>query len=153
MSHRYAQTPKPKMTKDEHINFEFTNWLHDMAPWDLFFTGTFAWESSLQATRKSFQNFMKNNLPGVSYFFVSEKNPLRPGYHIHALMADATGVYRKGIWALWKKKYGLNRLEPIRSRMDVEKYTTKHCVSYLTKGVGDYDFVINDPELWNKNKK
>ena len=141
------------LTKDEHINFEFTNWLHDMAPWDLFFTGTFEWESSLQATRKAFQKFMSKNLPNVSYFFVSEKNPSRPGYHIHALMADATGLYRKGVWALWKKKYGMNRLEPIRSRLDVEKYTTKHCVTYLTKGVGDYDFQINDPELWHKNKK
>ena len=32
--------------------------------------------------------------------------------------------------------------------MDVEKYTTKHCVSYLTKGVGDYDFVIMTQWLW-----
>ena len=141
------------VTKDEHINFEFTNWLHDMAPWDLIFTGTFEWESSLQATRKAFQKFMSKNCPGVTYFFVSEKNPSRPGYHIHALLCNATGLYRKGVWALWKKKYGMNRLEPIRSRLDVEKYTTKHCVTYLTKGVGDYDFQINDPELWHKNKK
>lgn len=141
------------MTKLEDLNFQFTNWLHDMAPWDLFFTGTFEWESSLTATRRAFQNFMKKHLPDVSYFFVSEKNPNRPGYHIHALMADCTGVYRKRIWERWKLKYGMNRLEPIRSRHDVEKYTTKHCTSYLTKGIGDYDFKLTDPELWKKNKR
>ena len=51
-------------------------------------------------------------------------------------------------WNKWFKRFGINRLEPVRSRLKVEKYTSKHCANYLTKGFGHYDFKLNDPGLW-----
>ena len=138
------------MTKEEDLKFQFTNWLHDLAPWELFFTGTFAWESSNSAAQRSFQKFMSSSMPGVSYFYVTEKNPSRPGYHIHALIHGAETYRRKTIWKKWYKRFGINKLEPIKSKKKVEDYTTKHCATYLTKGIGWYDFQLNDSELWSK---
>lgn len=134
------------------LNFEFTNWLHSLAPWELFFTGTFSWESTNQAAQRGFEKFMKKEMPGVTYFYVTEKNPSRPGYHIHALISGAETYLRKAIWKKWYKRFGINKLEPVRSRAKVEKYTTKHCANYLTKGYGWYNFKINDSELWHKAK-
>lgn len=135
------------------LNFEFTNWLHALAPWELFFTGTFAWEASNGAAQRSFQSFMHKEMPDVTWFYVTEKNPSRPGYHIHALISGAETYRRTAIWKKWFKRFGINKLEPVRSRKKVEAYTTKHCANYLTKGYGWYDFEINDSDLFNRAKK
>ena len=142
--------PEIRMTNTEDLNFQFTNWLHDLAPWELFFTGTFSWEASNAACQRAWKRFMKKQMPDVTWFMVTEKNPQRPGYHIHALMQGTETYRRKTIWNRWYKRYGINKLEPIKSRKNVEDYTTKHCSNYLTKGVGWYDFEINDRDLWSK---
>ena len=74
----------------------------------------------------------------VSWFYVTEKNPSRPGYHIHALIHGVDGYSSKTLWNKWFKRFGINRLEPVRSRMKVEEYTSKHCCDYLTKGYWFY---------------
>lgn len=141
------------MTKKESLSFEFSNWLHNLAPWELFFTGTFSWEASNGAAQRSFQRFMHKHMPDCTWFYVTEKNPSRPGYHIHALISGAETYRRKAIWKKWFKRFGINKLEPVRSRKKVEDYTTKHCANYLTKGYGWYDFEINDSDLFNRAKK
>ena len=92
-------------------------------------------------------------MPDCTWFYVTEKNPSRPGYHIHALISGAETYRRKAIWKKWFKRFGINKLEPVRSRKKVEDYTTKHCANYLTKGYGWYDFEINDSDLFNRAKK
>tara|TARA_B100000927_G_scaffold254490_1_gene220752 strand:+ start:290 stop:730 length:441 start_codon:yes stop_codon:yes gene_type:complete len=141
------------MASNEHLRFEFTNWLHDMAPWEWFFTGTFSYEASNAAAQRAWKRFMTKYMSDVSWFYVTERNPSRPGYHIHALLHGVDGYSSTAIWNKWFKRFGINRLEPVRSRMKVEEYTTKHCANYLTKGYGHYDFELNDKGLWANAKK
>ena len=136
--------------REGDLKWEFAKWLHELAPWELFFTGTFEWEASNSSAQRAFKSFMQKNMSDVSYFFVTEKNPSRPGYHIHALMSGAETYKRTTIWSRWFKRFGINKLEPVRSRKKVEEYTTKHCANYLLKGVGWYDLEINDSSLWSK---
>lgn len=138
------------MASNEHLNYEFTNWLHNLAPWQWFFTGTFKYEASNAAAQRAWTRFMEKYMSDVSWFYVTEKNPSRSGYHIHALIHGVDGYSSNRIWGKWFKRFGINRLEPVRSRHKVEKYTTKHCANYLTKGYGHYDFKINDSGLWAK---
>lgn len=146
-------TASDGLSRKESLTWEFSNWLHSLAPWELFFTGTFSYEASNESCQRSFKSFMNKYMSDVSWFYVTEKNPNRPGYHIHALIHGAEGYSRKTIWNKWFKRFGINKLEPVRSRMKVEKYTTKHCTTYLTKGFGWYDLKINDPNLWNQSKR
>ena len=136
------------MASNEHLNYEFTNWLHNLAPWQWFFTGTFSYEASNAAAQRSWNRFMAKHMSDVSWFYVTEKNPSRSGYHIHALLHGVDGYSSNRIWGKWFKRFGINRLEPVRSRHKVEQYTTKHCANYLTKGYGHYDFKLNSPGLW-----
>ena len=70
----------------------------------------------------------------MSYFYAVEPNPSREGSHVHALWADARGVYCKEAWAAWFKHHGRARIEVVRNHEDVSSYCAKHLVaSYTTK--------------------
>ena len=142
-----------EMASNEHLNFEFVNWLHGMAPWQWFFTGTFSYEASNASAQRAWTKFMRKHMSDVSWFYVTERNPSRAGYHVHALLHGVDGYSSTSIWKAWFKRFGINRLEPVRSRRKVEEYTTKHCANYLLKGYGHYDFQINDKGLWSQASK
>jgi hypothetical protein len=108
---------------------EMAQWVHTLAPWDVILHLTFAWQSSLDSARRCFEKFMSKRYPRVSYFYALEANPSRDGFHVHALWADAAGVFRKEVWAAWFKSYGRARIEPVRSVDDVAAY----CSKYVTK--------------------
>jgi hypothetical protein len=65
----------------------------------------------------------------LSYFYAIEENPGEPGHHIHALFADCVEIYRKEMWAAWLKRFGRNRVEPVKNLGDVVDY----CSKYVTK--------------------
>jgi hypothetical protein len=108
--------------------YELVNWMHTLAQWDLYFTGTFRWEASVDSARRTFERWMRRLLPDVSYFYALERNPSRDGHHVHGLFANTAGVYRKSVWHNWFEAYGRNTLEPIRSKGQVEDYCSKYCV-------------------------
>ena len=124
--------------------------MHELAPWDVFFTGTFKGHYSEQQTQRAFEKFMQRSFSGVTYFYVIEHNPTREGHHVHALMYSADPIWREEMNQTWYQRFGLAKVEKIRSKRDVESYCTKHVRNYLTKGGGWWNYQINDPLLFHK---
>jgi hypothetical protein len=124
-------------------NAQMADWVNWLAPWEVI--AHLTWKDridahgvpygiSMDSARKAYERFMQRELPRVSYFYAIEPNPSRAGCHVHALWADAKGVYRQEAWAAWFQRYGRARIEPVRSQSDVSDYCAKHLVaSYTTK--------------------
>lgn len=121
-----------------------SNWVHGLAPWTVFGTFTFGWESSIDAATRAFERFMRKHAPDVSYFFAVERNPSRDGNHIHAVLADTEGMSRRAMWDAWFKRFGRARIEPCRSLDDV----TGYCAKYVTKEGAWWNFKLVSPTLW-----
>ena len=85
-------------------------------------------------------DFMREVLPGVSYFVAVEANPSSPGHHIHATWAGCGSLRRKVIWKRWFGLYGRNLIEPIRGKRDALNYVCKS-LSYAAK----------DPIWWDED--
>lgn len=125
------------------------SWIQSLAPWQLMGTFTFRPGGSycykrkqyvertipLDSVNRIFRKWIDKKLPSISAYWAIEPNPSREGYHVHSLWADAQSVYRKEAWADWLKKFGFNRIEPVRSVHDVSQYASK----YLCKGDSWYD--------------
>lgn len=78
-----------------------------------------------------YERFMQGALPGISYFYAIEENPSRDGHHVHALW-DSLGAPRKATHREWLKRYGRNRIEPVRNFDDVVSYCSKYVVKERT---------------------
>ena len=120
-------------------NSQMAHWVSSLAPWQV--VAHLTWRDrigddgiargiSVDSAAKSYEKFMRKELPQLSYFYAVEPNPSRYGTHIHAMWADAGGVYRKEVWAAWFKRFGRARIEPVNSINDVSGYLSK----YVTKG-------------------
>lgn len=70
---------------------------------------------------------MRKALPGVGYFYAIEENPSRDGHHVHAFW-DSVDAPRKATHREWLKRYGRNRIEPVRGFSDVVNYCSKYVV-------------------------
>ena len=143
--------PTPKVK--EHELQQLSQWVHCLAPWSVFFTGTFEGEYSEASCQRAFERYAKKTLPGVSYFYSIESNPSRAGHHVHALLADCAGMKRTEMWEAWFKRFGRARVEPVRSIADVSEYCSKHLTSYLTKARGWWNFHLGSPDLWHRQAK
>jgi hypothetical protein len=106
---------------------EMAAWVFDLGPWPVCAHHTFRWESSLDSTRRVYERFMRKALPGVGYFYAIEENPSRDGHHVHALW-DSLDAPRKATHREWLKRYGRNRIEPVRGFSDVVNYCSKYVV-------------------------
>ena len=40
------------------------------------------------------------------------------------------GLYRKDLWADWKKQYGMNRIEPVKNISEATGYALKKVLNY-----------------------
>ena len=115
-------------TKDRSgIVQEMAAWVFTLGPWPVCAHHTFRWESSLDSTRRVYERFMRTALPGVGYFYAIEENPSRDGHHVHALW-DSLDAPRKATHREWLKRYGRNRIEPVRGFSDVVNYCSKYVV-------------------------
>ena len=144
---------KPTDKVREHEINDISEWVYGLAPWSLFFTGTFRGEYTEAAAQRAFERFTKKNYPQLTYFYSLERNPSRVGHHVHVLFSKSEGMYRKQFWNKWFTQYGRNKLEPINSREDVANYCTKHLAGYLTKSGGWWNYRLANPDLWHQNKK
>jgi len=125
------------------------SFVRTMAPWELFFTGTFSKPCGLFEAGKIFEAFMDREVPRVSYFYAVEKNPGGLGHHIHGLLYGTKDLRRCVVWKKWFDRYGRNRLEPIRNHKSVTDYSTK----YVIKEGALWWYRLNDPVLANMQKE
>lgn len=125
---------------------ELGNWVASLAPWRVIAHHTFVWEASIWSAQKSYERFMQRECKDVSYFYAVEQNPSRDGHHVHALWADCEGVQRSRIFERWKGRYGRNRIEPVRSVMDV----TDYCSKYVTKEGAWWNVKVVSPHLFHR---
>ena len=112
-------------TSSRELTDSMSEWVHSLAPWSVIAHHTFAWEASLWSCRRVYERFMRESLPGVSYFYAIEQNPSRDGHHVHALW-DSISAPRKATHREWLKRYGRNRIEPVRNFSDVVDYCSKY---------------------------
>jgi hypothetical protein len=141
---------------------QMADWVNWLAPWQVI--AHLTWKDwlddhgfphgiTVEGARKSFEKFMRRELPRLSYFYAIEPNPSREGSHVHALWADCGSVLttrrRSGdlvravagpegavdVWQSWFNRYGRAKIELVRSHDDVTRYCAKHLASsYTTKG-------------------
>jgi hypothetical protein len=113
-------------------------WIRKMADWEVMATFTFRWQASVWSAMRAYKKVMAKRLAGVSYYAVTERNPSRDGYHLHALWADCKTVSRKVEWQNWFEKYGRALIEPVKSADDVSGYASK----YLAKEETHLEIVL-----------
>jgi hypothetical protein len=126
------------MTQKTDLVESMATWVNGLAPWCVFATHTFSWEASLWSSRRVYERFMRQALPTLSYFYAVEQNPSRDGHHVHA-MWDSLGAPRKATHREWLKRYGRNRIEPVRGFADVVGY----CSKYVCKEGAWWDFHLS----------
>jgi len=136
------------MTQEQFAkeNCPMFQWVRGLAFWDVIAHLTFRWEASIPSTQRCFEKFMRLKLPGVSYFYAIEQNPNRLGNHVHCLMANTAGMSRQKAWDAWFKKYGRNRIEPVKNSDDVASY----CSKYVTKELDTWwNVKLVTADLWH----
>jgi hypothetical protein len=112
--------------KTADYQIQLSDWVQSVAPWEIFVTMTYRWEASSGSAAKCFEKFMRQEMRGISYFYVVEQNPDGVGHHVHAVWCDCGDRLRTEIWQKWYERYGINRIEPIHSRENVTDYCAKH---------------------------
>jgi hypothetical protein len=124
--------------KNRELIGEMSQWVNSLASWSVIAHHTFSWEASLWSCRRVYERFMRESLPGLSFFYAIEQNPSRDGHHVHA-MWDSLGAPRKATHREWLKRYGRNRIEPVRNFGDVVSY----CAKYVVKEGTWWDFHLD----------
>lgn len=110
--------------------WEYAEWVKDLAPWDTYFTNTFRWPASEDSARRLWERWIRRQQPGVPVFYGIDPNPSGDGgHHVHALIASSGGCYRKDAWSDWWKRYGTNRVVPVESIGGVSGYIAKYPLS------------------------
>ena len=141
---------------------QMAEWVNYLAPWKLIAHLTWSdWIDdkgvphgiTVGGASRSFERFMRKELPRVSYFYAVEPNPSREGSHVHALWCDLQDLVTKRIggaelvrsvrgaegavdvYQKWFERFGRARIEVVRNHADVTNYCGKHLVaaSYTTK--------------------
>ena len=88
------------------------DYVSSLAPWEDFWTPTFAKARSCHVAARLFEKFMSEQFHQVSYFYAVERNPGEWGHHVHAVIVDLP-VKRRVAFQLWFERHGRNRLVPI----------------------------------------
>ena len=139
--------PEPDGTREQIAEF-----MDGLAPWQVFFTGTFKGSFTESQTQRAFEKFMQRNYSEITYFYVIEHNPSREGHHVHAVMYSGEPIWRDSLNQAWFGRFGYAKVEKINSRADVASYCSKHVNNYLTKGGGWWNYKINDSEIWHAHR-
>jgi len=109
--------------------WEVEAWVHKLAPWDVWFTGTFRYPIyKCDVASGITERFMAHNLPARPVFYAVEWHPGGHGCHVHALIASSGSCYRSGLWRSWFDRYGRARVEPVKQADQVSSYCAKYCI-------------------------
>jgi hypothetical protein len=146
-----AENPNLKITdrsyEDQERITAMAKFVYDLSAWKVFATFTFQFCASVANATKYFQKFHRRNLPNVSCFFAIELHPGGHGGHVHALF-DCDRFPRSALWQEWKKRYGINRIEPINGYGAVCDYVSK----YVVKDHAWWNFSLS-PRAWAQYRK
>lgn len=124
-------------------------------------TSGFSQKSAIQSTKR----FLRSEMKEFSYFYVAEQNPGRDGHHVHCLLIPPKGerINVPRLSAIWWKRYGWNKFEPIRGSKEVTSYCVKHVTSYVLKGDdflkpkksqnAGWEIEINDSQIFHQATK
>ena len=112
--------------------------------WDWWSTWTFRFESGLWPTRRTFETFMRQLGPGVTYLYVIERNRMRDGHHVHAVISGVKGRLRKEVGMAWSEKYGIHHIRVFNKKKSLQcgGYLSK----YLMKSMSHWDMITNGAE-------
>jgi hypothetical protein len=116
--------------------------------WDLFATLTYRWSDppSLPAVRRSVgELFTDVHAQRLAWF--AERGKVTYRAHVHALLSfhDDDCWSRHAIDSLWRRKYGIARIEPY----DASQGASGYCAKYLTKRHFDWDFLTGPGRSWH----
>lgn len=136
-----------RSVEDQERIEQMAKFVHELARWKVFATFTFQFSASVRSATKCFEKFVRRNVPNVSVFFAIELHPGGHGGHVHALF-DCIEFPRHWLWQEWKKRYGINRIEPIRGYIDVCEY----CSKYVVKDHAWWNFSLN-PAAFSRHRR
>ena len=146
---------------------QLVEWLEDIAPWTTKLDMTFEWNCDEFRARRLFQTFMAKTLPGSTYVFSVERDPLqhkvantRQGLnqacHVHAIsdtnwwiQEQKNNLFIKDVWRTWFSKYGRCRIEKVKSIEDATGYCIKKVMNYSEARVSDRSHVRKTDVDWD----
>ena len=90
---------------------EIVSWLDNLAPWEIFFTGTVRPNEffhrdgtedksyiSVKSLQKGYEHFMRKNYPETSHVYVLEPHAgLATGFHVHAMFDAGHDIWWKDL--------------------------------------------------------
>ena len=127
---------------------ELIDWIEDITEWSTKLDMTFEWNCDEFTARRIFTSWMGKQLPGSTYLFSVERDPLqhkvantRQGInqacHVHAIsdtnwpiLQQKKGETRKYHWENWFKRYGRCRIEPVKNVTEATGYALKKVLNY-----------------------
>lgn len=142
---------------------QLVHWLEDIAPWTTKLDMTFEWNCDEFRARRIFQNWMKEKLPGSTYVFSVERDPLqhkvantRQGLnqacHVHAI-SDTKWKFirelRRDLWRNWFDRFGRCRIDQVRSVEDATSYCIKKVMNYSEGRVATKSHVRKTDVDWD----
>jgi hypothetical protein len=123
-------------TEEEQI----TRWLFAMAApvggWKCFHTATFAAHGAARSewsAMERYRRFMhERDRRKITWFAAVEPNPdrnhLNPGFHVHAMWTADGDIWRTDSFKRWANQWGINSLEVVRDKSEVQRYVSKYCI-------------------------
>ena len=127
---------------------QLVEWLEDIAPWSTKLDMTFTWNCDEFRARRLFQGFMSKILPGSTYIFSVERDPMQEkvpntgsginqACHVHAIsdtrwdiQKEKKNLTRNDVWKIWFSKYGRNRIVPVANVSEATGYCIKKVMNY-----------------------
>ena len=129
----------------------FIDWIEGLTRWTTKLDMTFGWNCDEFRAQRVFVNFMQEKLPSSTFLYAVERDPnqekvantrqgINQACHVHAIsdtdwqiLKDKQGIERRDIWANWKKRMGMNRIEPVDNVRDATGYAMKKILNYSEK--------------------
>tara|TARA_Y100000589_G_scaffold182685_1_gene173040 strand:- start:711 stop:1235 length:525 start_codon:yes stop_codon:yes gene_type:complete len=142
---------------------QLVEWLEDIAPWSTKLDMTFEWNCDEFRARRIFQNWMEEKLPGSTYVFSVERDPLqhkvantRQGLnqacHVHAI-SDTKWKFirelRSDLWKNWFDRFGRCRIDLVKSVEDATGYCIKKVMNYSEGRVATKSHVRKTDVDWD----
>jgi hypothetical protein len=106
-----------------------------VAPWQYWFTGTFADEYSLPAARRAAQRYVERSGAALA-FWGTESGTVTGRNHLHGLLHyDSSVPSARSLWRLWHRAYGRAHVD----QFDQEKGAAHYVSKYVARQLADYD--------------
>ena len=146
---------------------QLVEWLEDVAPWTTKLDMTFTWNCDEFRARRLFQGFMSKILPGSTYIFSVERDPMQEkvpntgsginqACHVHAIsdtrwdiQKEKKNLTRNDVWKIWFSKYGRNRIVPVANVSEATGYCVKKVMNYSAGRVDGQSHVRKTDVDWD----